>query len=495
MATSPMEIPVVERFGRLKQVLFEYVEIIAAIRNANPQLVEEQPSFFFFLVFPWVVDYAQLSPTQKEFLERRKLQVGELKFDGETAKKVLEEILEGDKHLAECCLNAVNLANYLDSYFIKPVTDAKSAGTTEAQLDFVFAEFERQTYHQGRFRRMALSHIFNFDMAGDSVTFEGDDKTWNIRIERINPSTIPQMLGESGFQAFLHPPNAGNCFVVEEEGASEVGDFQWLNAKRSKAYFFAEVLQYFRDGVVHLGYSVPFFFPNWAHQIRRQGLFFMGEPRRVPYEAGKKPYFMSEADKEQLRRWWKAVTTPAVLEALENKKGKLRLAAYRAAQYYEASHERTEPVERLIALAIGMESLFSPTDQGELNYRISQSAAQFVGRDAKERKEIFSSVKEMYSRRSKLVHGAYDVEKYDKGEFVTADEIDRWAVYLRRAYLGFMTLYLNAYLAGKKTEPREPILEAIAEANFDDAAGERLRGEADIEKLLDTLLTDFSPVA
>ena len=130
-----------------------------------------------------------------------------------------------------------------------------------------------------------------------------------------------------------------------------------------------------------------------------------------------------------------------------------------------------------------------------LNYRISQLAAQFVGKDAKERKEIFSSVKEMYSRRSKLVHGAYDVEKYDKGEFVTADEVDRWAVYLRRAYLGFMTLYLSAYLAGKKAEPREPILEAIAETNFDDAAGEKLRGEADIEKLLAALLADFSPVA
>src|SRR5262249_1047832 len=150
-----------------------------------------------------------------------------------------------------------------------------------------------------------------------------------------------------------------------------------------------------------------------------------------------------EAEGEQLRLWWKTITKPIILEALESKKGKLRQATYRAAQYYEASHDRTESVERLIALAIGMESLFSPGDQGELNYRISQLAAQFIGKDAKERNAIFLSVKEMYSRRSKLVHGAYDVEKYDKGEFVTSEEIDRWTVYLRRAYLGFMTLYLR----------------------------------------------------
>jgi hypothetical protein len=257
-----------------------------------------------------------------------------------------------------------------------------------------------------------------------------------------------------------------------------------VDCETVESLFFAEVLQYFKDGVVHLGYSVPFFLPNWAHQIRRQGLFFTGNPRRMAYQGGTKSYHLSEVEKQHLGRWWKAITTPTILEALENKKGKLRQATYRAAQYYEASHDRPEPVERLIALAIGLESLFSPGDQGELNYRISQLVAQFIGNDPEERKTIFSSVKELYSRRSKLVHGAYDVDKYDKGEFVTADEIDRWSIYLRRAYLGFMTLYLRAYLSGKKAELREPILERIADSNFNDAAGAELREDADIERFL-----------
>lgn len=490
MASSPMVIPVAERYTKLKAILLEYVESIAAIRNANSNLAEQQQSIFFFLVFPWLADYAQLSAEQSAFLERRKLQAAEFKFDGERAKSVLEEIRANDKHLAECCPNTMFLANYLDSYFIKPVTDVRGTGTTKEQIEFAFSEFERQTYHQGRFKRIALSHLFNFNMDGNSITFDGDAKTvGSVRIERIDPNTIPKILGESGFQAFLHPLDAGNCFVVEEEGASDVDDFQWLRAKRSRAYFFAEVLQYFKDGVVHLGYSVPFFSPDWAHQIRRQGLFFLGNPRRTAYESGKKLYFLSEPEHERLRQWWKVITTPTIFQALESKKGKLRQATYRAAQYYEASNEHSEAVERLIALAIGMESLFSPSDQGELNYRISQSAAQFIGKDAKERKTIFSSVKEMYNRRSKLVHGAYDVHKYDRGEFVTADEIEVWAIYLRRAYLGFMALYLRAYLDGKKEEPREPILEGIADANFDDAAGEKLREKADIEKLLAEIAT------
>jgi Apea-like HEPN len=490
MVSNPMVIPVEDRYANLKQILVEYVGIIAAIRSGNPNLAQQQPSLFSFLAFPWLADDAQLTSEQKDFLRRRKIEVSELKFDGERVKRTLDEVLASDKHLKESCLNRVMLANYLDLYFIKPVTDAKEAGTTEAQIEFAFTEFERQTYHQGRFRRIALSHLFNFNMDDDSIVFECDAQTvGTIRIERIAPNTIPQILGESGFQAFLHPLDAGNCFVVEEEGSSDVDDFQWLTTKRSKAYFFAEVLQYFKDGVVHLGYSAPFFLPLWAHQIRRQGLFFTGNARRMAYQGGKKPYHLSKMEKQHLERWWKVITTPTVLEALENKKGKLRQATYRAAQYYEASHDRPEPVERLIALAIGLESLFSPGDQGELSYRISQLAAQFIGNDPEERKTIFSGVKELYSRRSKLVHGTYDVDKYDKGEFVTADEIDRWSVYLRRAYLGFMALYLKAYLAGKKAEAREPILERIGEANFNDAEGAKLRDEANIETLLAELST------
>ena len=252
-------------------------------------------------------------------------------------------------------------------------------------------------------------------MDGNSASFEGDEKTMGkVRVERIDQSSIPRILGEPGFQAFLHPVRAGTCFVVEEEAASAEDDMRWLISKRDKAYSFAEILQYFKDGVVHLGYSVPFFQPQWAHQIRRVGVFFLGSPRLSAYEGGKQLYFLADAEEQRLGQWWKAVTAPNIAEALANRKGKLRQATNRAARYYESSHERLEVVERLLDVAIGMESLFSPSDQGELNFRISQSAAQFLGKDAVERRKIFASIRDMYTRRSKLVHGSYDIEKYEK---------------------------------------------------------------------------------
>ena len=77
--------------------------------------------------------------------------------------------------------------------------------------------------------------MFNFEMEGNSTMFEAENATANIRIERLDASTIPSILGESGFQAFLHPAGIGDCFVVEEEGASALDDFKWLVEKRQKS--------------------------------------------------------------------------------------------------------------------------------------------------------------------------------------------------------------------------------------------------------------------
>jgi hypothetical protein len=65
-----------------------------------------------------------------------------LGFDGDTAKNEVEEIFANDKHLADCCANLLNLANFLDSFFITAVADAKSQGAAKERLDFAYEEFE-----------------------------------------------------------------------------------------------------------------------------------------------------------------------------------------------------------------------------------------------------------------------------------------------------------------------------------------------------------------
>jgi Apea-like HEPN len=484
LATNPMVIPESERFAGLRDLITEFVDVVAAIRDAYPKLAQEWPQFFLFLSYPWIVDETLLSDDQKQFLERRKQEIAELKFDGAAGKKKLEKVLARDKHIAECCPTLLHLANFLDSFFITATADAKRQGASQDRLDFAYSEFESLTYRQGRFKRISLSHLFNFDMEGNSATFAADNAQANVRIERLDASTIPGILGESGFQAFLHPAGIGDCFVVDEEGASAVDDYKWLLEKRQKALTFAQVLQYFQDGVVHVGYSAPFFLPNWANQIRRAGLFFLGEPRRFSYEGAKKMYMVRAAEKERLSRWWKAATTERIVNYVANKKGKLRQAIYRAGQYYESSHERADNVERLLALAVAIESLFSPSDKGELKFRISQSAAQLVGREPDEREQVFKSIAKMYDRRSALVHGSYDVDDYDAGRFVTTTEIDDWTAHVRRALLGFLALYFK----GDMQASREPVLQRILSANFSDVEGDKLRKEADLETVFTELI-------
>jgi hypothetical protein len=479
MAANPIIIPASERFGKMRELLDGFVDIVARLRNENPQLVQQWPQFFLFLTYPWIVDHTLLTADQRTFLERRTKEIQDLGFDGDATKKKLEEILANDTHLRDCCATLLNLANFLDTFYITSVADAKRHGAAKERLDYAYDEFESLAYHQGRFKRIALSHIFNFEIDGNSAIIEGSSAGTNIRIERLDASTIPRILGESGFQAFLHPTGIGNCFVVEEEIASAVDDINWINDKRQKALFFAQVLQYFQDGVVHIGYSVPVFHPPWVNQIRRFGLFFLGEPRRTPYLDGSKPYAISAASIERLGKWWKAATSEELVRRLANKNGKLRQAIYRAGEYYESNHSRLGNVERLLDLAIALESLFSPTDKGELKFRISQSAAQFIGSTPAEREHLFKAVSTLYDRRSKLVHGSYDVHDYDSGRFVLAAEVDEWAAIVRSALVRFLAIYFR----GDLNAPREPIMNLIGQLNFDDSKRVALAKQSDIESL------------
>jgi len=314
-----MIVPPSERFAGLKQVLFDYLDEIARIRRDNPNLAPQQSLFFTFLIFPWLVDLEALTGEQRAYQDRLKLQFAEVGFDGERAKAVLNEVLANDVQLRECCPTPLQLAGYFDAQFLAPASDVARQGAGRDRLEFAFGNFEAATYHQ-RFRRIALSHLFNFDMRGDNLVFKGSAPMGDIRIERLNPRAIPTILGESDLQGFLHTPGIGNCYVIEEDRASEVDDLQWLSEKRRKAWYFAQVLQYFKGGVVHLGYSVPVFFPEWAGQVRRSGVFFLGELRRMPYESGNKPYVVDDTVRAGLDIWWRAATVPSTLERSRTRK-------------------------------------------------------------------------------------------------------------------------------------------------------------------------------
>lgn len=60
---------------------------------------------------------------------------------------------------------------------------------------------------------------------------------------------------------------------------------------------------------------------------------------------------------------------------------------------------------KLAFYVIALECLFSNDDKSEVNHKVSERAAYFIGTDAEERIGLFRKIKKLYDVRSKFVHG------------------------------------------------------------------------------------------
>lgn len=76
-----------------------------------------------------------------------------------------------------------------------------------------------------------------------------------------------------------------------------------------------------------------------------------------------------------------------------------------AFENFELSYRVSERELSYLSLMIALEALFHPSNQGELSYRISRNVAVLIGsRETKASREIIKDVKELYRKRSALIH-------------------------------------------------------------------------------------------
>jgi Apea-like HEPN len=471
---EPYAIPMEERAPELKEYLFAQANSIARIKSRNPQSIPESTiSPFFYAVYPWIV--AASNAEQEAIFAARRAEFEAAEFIGGAVRQGLIDILAHDKHLRECCVGIPQLAHCLDLGFIKTAASMIAANSSQEKLEEVYERFIATVYGQGRFKAISLCHLFNFQSDQPSLQF-GD-----IRIERLDSTTISRVLGETSFASFIHPPGTGQYFIVSELDGPCDEEIKWLFEQKQKAELFTHVLQYFKDGVVHLDSAVPHFLPQWVNEIRKGGIFFVGTPRRLAYEAGQKFYTVTSEEVPKITCWWNAYQKPEIFQRINDLRHTLRQAGLRAAEYYEANHAQEKPEGRLISLAIALEALFSPNDKGEFTFRISQSLSQLVGATDPEREAIFQQAKKFYKRRSELVHGQYDVDAYLQGRFVTHEECDRWASPIRQAILRFLVFYLRG------RNHRDDVLNELALASINPGKGESLREESNLQDFLNML--------
>jgi hypothetical protein len=74
-----------------------------------------------------------------------------------------------------------------------------------------------------------------------------------------------------------------------------------------------------------------------------------------------------------------------------------------AFENFELSYETHNKGLSFLSLMISLETLFNPEGQ-EIRYRVSRNAAVLLGTNFEESEQIFTEVKKLYDKRSKLVH-------------------------------------------------------------------------------------------
>ena len=466
---TPEPIPEDQRHPKLKDYLKKWAQEVALAKRAHPEIFEGVTNGFYFLSFYWLTPAEHHSPAY----EAQILKIVEASgFDGERIRNELEEILSEDNHLKECCETSLNLAYYLRDFLFTVVSWIEEKKLTDESFEKLFSVFSELTYSQP-FRKFTLSHLYNFDATEQILRFDG------IQIMRLEASEIPGVIGDLSVYNFLHNHRTGDYFAITESTGGVANVFDWLFSERAIALNLVDILKYYKDGVVHIDYTTPYFLPEWVNEFRKRELVFAGEPRRNTYADGSKFYRLSQAEAAEVNRWWLLYQTPQIETRLENFNHNLRQALFRAGDFYERSMALTDPVNRLIYLAIALEALYSPPTNTELNYRIGLYASFLISDNAAERIGNLAFIKAMYKRRSELFHGTYNTDRYQEGNFVTDDEAERLAGIIRASILRFLILYL------KGEDNRNNILDRLANGVLDARIMDELRAESAPKPFID----------
>lgn len=474
-------IPEESRFLGLKEFLYKFVQETIEIVKKDEYLSNNSPNPFLSLCDPWLL--MPVEEFNESYIKQQEIWLAK-GFDGKQIKEDLEIILENDKQLKDCCGITLVLASFLGEYFINHLVFAslEDSEFLNKSFDEAFKKFSDFVFSQP-VKRYVLSHLFNFDAEEEEIAFT------KLRVRKLNRHTISQVVGGYPFSTYIHTIRSGEYFVVIET-ENESSDFvDWVLEEVNKSELLAWFLQYFKDGLIYVDYSIVYYAPEWINNVRRNYFpFILGDPHRFLYSNGKNPYYLSKADADFLKQWVKIYEHPLINKRAEDQTADIRKAILRAGEFYQSSHKQKGEPERLIHLAVALEALFSPTDNSELSFRIKQYASLFIGQNVVERKEIFDFLGKIYKIRSKVVHGSFDIDKFYEGNLILEEDNQRLASIIRKSLLGFFILYL------KGENKRENILKRLEESALDSDIANQIRKDRDIELFVKETLEKYFPV-
>jgi hypothetical protein len=133
-----------------------------------------------------------------------------------------------------------------------------------------------------------------------------------------------------------------------------------------------------------------------------------GRPYASTYGGGYRPGF--EREKYSLTD----LEVPNLQKVLDStavpfKKGFLQLAF----DFFELESTIRNIALRFLVLMISLEVLFNPSEMPRISHTVASNASKLLGESEQRRSEIYSELRELYKKRSSLVHqGIYDYSSY-----------------------------------------------------------------------------------
>lgn len=402
-------------------------------------------------------------------------------FTPDIANARLEEVLAEDSFLAQCCGDIWHLAHALDLLFFSRLPDSSYSGLMPPSdvrgslFDEALEHLDRSLYQEGEFTKTAYFHLFNFH-ANPQDYPEAPYPGW--RFVELEHRSIPQILGESSWSSFLSPPHTGRIFLAVHdcEGFNRETLNEWLEKRWKDIAPFRQVLQYSMDAIVDIDYVAPYYTPSWVNTIHREGLYYWGAPRQDKPPLNLWYSIISSGQAQEINTYWRCYQQYA--NKFESHGSSLRKAIRIAGNFYEDCHKKISRTEQFANLMIALEALYTPSDQSEHTFRISQSCALLIEDSLESRESTFEFLRSMFRRRGKLFHGQYDISSQTPQDFIADDDLKRLISIVRRSMLKFFALYLRE--AGGLDKVRKDLERAILDESFRHTFLEK----ADFESLL-----------
>lgn len=127
---------------------------------------------------------------------------------------------------------------------------------------------------------------------------------------------------------------------------------------------------------------------------------------------------------------------------------------------YDLSYYVPSTPAALLNLMISLEALLNPSGGGELRYRISRNVAILIGKDKQESKDIYKYMKDMYVKRSNLVHSGKVSSKSTENVFRIKDLL-KLRGYVRRSIIKF-----NEFIAKNPSKKKKDLLDILEFSDF-----------------------------